>query len=381
MKQLSPETQALLAKSGMTQESPIFVRIFKEESQLEIWKEKPDKRFYLFKTYPICTFSGELGPKVATGDKQSPEGFYTITPGQMNPNSQFHLAWNMGFPNAYDKANGRTGSALMVHGDCRSAGCYAMTDALIEEIYALARESFAGGQTKFQVHAFPFRMTDENMKRHRESKWISFWRTLKTGYDDFEISRIPPKVSVCSRNYLVNANFIGFEGVPDPSADCPAYRRAPIEPFNPFANQVMASNAPASSPVTTQASRLASYAPAATPAPKPQTAAGAPQRAAASQPTAAIPAQPAASAWTAPAQPAPRGGGNEASGVSLAGAVTAPFPPRPVVAQQQQQQQTAATLNAEEPQAAPEKKPGEPEVTRGMHNVVESSKSDMMPAR
>ncbi len=186
LKQLPAETQVLLAKSGMTQEAPIFVRIFKEESQLEIWKQKSDGRFYHFKTYPICTWSGDLGPKIKEGDKQSPEGFYTVTPGQMNPNSQFHLSFNLGYPNNYDKVNGHTGGALMVHGDCRSAGCFAMTDALIEEIYALAREAFRGGQDKFHVNAFPFRMTAENMKRHRDSKWYGFWKTLKVGYDDFE---------------------------------------------------------------------------------------------------------------------------------------------------------------------------------------------------
>src|SRR5262245_28030427 len=96
VKQLSAETQQILAKAGMTQESPIFVRIFKEESQLEIWKERSDGHYYLFKSYPICTWSGELGPKVKAGDKQAPEGFYTVTPGQMNPNSQFHLSFNVG---------------------------------------------------------------------------------------------------------------------------------------------------------------------------------------------------------------------------------------------------------------------------------------------
>ena len=126
--------------------APIFVRIFKEESELEVWKQRDDGRFYHFKTYPICNWSGDLGPKVQQGDKQAPEGFYTVAKYQMNPNSQFHIAFNLGYPNAYDQAHSRTGDFLMVHGKCSSAGCYAMTDALIEEIYALARESFSGGQ-------------------------------------------------------------------------------------------------------------------------------------------------------------------------------------------------------------------------------------------
>jgi murein L,D-transpeptidase YafK len=254
-KQIPAEAQVLLAKKGMTEESPIFVRIFKEESQLEIWKQKADGRFHHFKTYPICTWSGELGPKVKQGDKQSPEGFYTVTPGQMNPNSQFHLSFNLGFPNTYDKVQGRTGSALMVHGDCRSAGCYAMTDALIEEIYAIAREAFKGGQRTFNVHAFPFRMTAENMKRHSKDRWYSFWKTLKPGYDDFELTRKTPKVSVCSKRYLINAEFFGQVATPNPADNCPAYRR---EPGTPFVDAPLLTEASASQAAVTS-SRVAAY--------------------------------------------------------------------------------------------------------------------------
>jgi len=227
MKQMPPDMEVLLVKQGMTANAPIFIRIFKEESQLEIWKARSDGRFYHLKTYPICAWSGGLGPKVTHGDKQSPEGFYTVSAGQMNPNSQFHLAFNIGFPNAYDRANGHTGDALMVHGDCRSAGCYAMTDALIEEIYIVAREALAGGQKQFHVHAYPFRMTAANMARHRGDKWLPFWKTMKEGYDVFEATHVPPKVAVCSRQYLVNANFLD-PITPDPEAACPAYQKIPL---------------------------------------------------------------------------------------------------------------------------------------------------------
>lgn len=225
LKPLPAETRALLAKNSMTDTAPIYIRIFKQESELELWKAKDDGRYYHFKTYPICNWSGKLGPKIRQGDKQSPEGFYYISKGQMNPNSKFHLSFNMGFPNSYDRAHGRTGAHLMVHGDCRSKGCYAMTDALIEDIYLLAREAFRGGQEKFPVHAFPFRMTKENMKRHRKNKWIGFWRDLKEGYDHFEIARTPPKVNVCQRRYLINASFFGGKKKIDPSAPCPAYEK------------------------------------------------------------------------------------------------------------------------------------------------------------
>ena len=275
MKQLPPEAQVLLATKGMKQESPIFVRIFKEESELEIWKLKDDGRFYHFKTYPICAWSGTLGPKVRVGDKQAPEGFYTITPGQMNPNSQFHLSFNVGFPNAYDRANGRTGDALMVHGDCRSAGCFAMTDALIEEIYILARESFQGGQKQFQLQAFPFRMTEANMARHQKDHWYSFWKQLKEGYDSFEASHVAPKVAVCSSRYLVNASFFGQDAVPDPSANCPAYKKiepAPFDPFNQNGSAIIQAKAPAQSASPVLAGAAATQQPGAATNPTPSVA-------------------------------------------------------------------------------------------------------------
>ncbi len=231
---LSAETVALLGKKGMQAGSPIYVRIFKEESELEVWKAREDGRFYHFKTYPICNWSGGLGPKFQQGDKQAPEGFYTITPQQMKPDSQYHVAFNVGYPNAYDRANGRTGQSLMVHGACKSAGCYAMTDALVEEIYALAREAFRGGQPAFQMHAFPFRMTDEKLARFKGHKHYAFWSTLKQGYDAFETSRVPPAVAVCERRYVVNVSMPANARI-DPEGRCPHFERPRLEPFVPLA--------------------------------------------------------------------------------------------------------------------------------------------------
>ncbi len=192
---LAQDTQMLLGRKGMDQGAPIFVRIFKEESELEVWKARDDGRFYHFKTYPICNWSGDLGPKTEMGDRQAPEGFYTVSATQLNPNSQYYLAFNIGYPNAYDRSLRRTGQSLMVHGKCKSAGCYAMTDALIEEIYGLAREALKGGQESFQVHAFPFRMTEANMARFRSNPNYKFWRTLKQGYDFFE--NVSPAAADC----------------------------------------------------------------------------------------------------------------------------------------------------------------------------------------
>ncbi len=241
MRPLSKDAMMLLGQKNMRTDTQIFVRIFKEESELEIWKARDDGRFYHFKTYPICMWSGELGPKVRMGDKQAPEGFYTVTKRQMNPKSSFHLSFNIGYPNAYDRTHGRTGEFLMVHGKCTSAGCYAMTDGLVEEIYALAREQFEAGHESFEVHAFPFRMTDENMARHRSHPAYAFWRTLKEGYDHFEISRQPPRIAVCERRYLVNADFRDPRiGQVDPAGRCPAYQIARPEPFTPRPNDKVA---------------------------------------------------------------------------------------------------------------------------------------------
>ena len=163
-----------------------------------------------------------MGPKVHQGDRQAPEGFYTISRGQMNPHSLYHLAFNIGFPNAYDRSNGHTGSALIIHGNCKSAGCYAMTDAYIEEIYILAREAFNAGQTRVHVQALPFRMTAEKLVRHRDSPWYNFWVTLKEGYDAFEATGKPPIVKVCSKQYLVN---VSFPGETRSGSPCPRYAK------------------------------------------------------------------------------------------------------------------------------------------------------------
>jgi murein L,D-transpeptidase YafK len=234
---LAPETVSLLDKKGMNAAAPIFVRIFKEESELEVWKMRADGRFYHFKTYPICNWSGELGPKQAQGDKQAPEGFYTISQSQMNPNSKYYLAFNLGYPNAYDRAHKRTGEALMIHGKCKSAGCYAMTDALAEEIYGLARDALRSGQTSFDVHAFPFRMTQEKLDRFKKHKWYAFWKTLKEGYDFFEANRVPPVIAVCERRYVVNAVLATPQPI-DPEGRCPRFLKPQLQAFSPRGNEL-----------------------------------------------------------------------------------------------------------------------------------------------
>jgi murein L,D-transpeptidase YafK len=217
---------AEMTAKDMDLQSPILVRLFKQEAELEVWKQDRSGRFALLKTYPICRWSGDLGPKVREGDRQAPEGFYSITPAQMNPQSLYYLSFNTGYPNAYDKALGHTGSQLMVHGDCSSRGCYAMTDEQIAEIYSLGRESFFGGQKSFQLQAYPFRMTPLNMAKHRNNPNMPFWKMIKEGYDHFEVTRQEPKVDFCEKKYVFDAEKAPDarrDPVFDPSAKCPGY--------------------------------------------------------------------------------------------------------------------------------------------------------------
>ena len=209
----------IMRARGMTPSSPIMIRIFKEEAILEVWKQNDTGRFELVKSYEICAYSGKPGPKFKEGDRQAPEGFYLVGRPQMNPRSSYHLAFNLGFPNAYDRSHGRTGTHLMVHGDCSSAGCYAMTDEGVAEIYAFARDALQGGrQDKFQVQAFPFRMTPENMALHADHEHFEYWSMIKQGYDHFELTKVPPKVDVCEKRYVFNME---SEGQFSASAPCP----------------------------------------------------------------------------------------------------------------------------------------------------------------
>jgi murein L,D-transpeptidase YafK len=251
---LSKETMSMLGRKGMDAGAPIFVRIFKEESELEVWKARDDGRFYHFKTYPICNWSGNVGPKTALGDKQAPEGFYRVAQSQMNPNSSYYLAFNLGYPNAYDRALERTGDALMVHGKCKSVGCYAMTDALMEEIYTLAREALRGGQDAFEVHAFPFRMTEANMARYQGNPNVPFWKTLKQGYDFFEKYRLPPTVAVCEKRYVVNVRMPADASSIRADGRCPRFQRPVFEPFSPkpFEQQIAEERISAPGPKTRQ---------------------------------------------------------------------------------------------------------------------------------
>ena len=196
------ELERRLAARGMALGKPVLFRIFKLEGQLEVWIDA-GRQFELFASYPICNWSGTLGPKLAEGDRQSPEGLYSIGPRQLRRIGRWPRSLDIGFPNTFDRALGRTGSYVLVHGGCTSTGCFAMTDPVMAEIFKLSEAALAQGQRRIQVHTFPFRMTPENVAAHAGSEWSSFWSNLKEAYDLFERTRVPPAVSVCNKRYVV----------------------------------------------------------------------------------------------------------------------------------------------------------------------------------
>lgn len=204
-RRLQPQLDAELASRGFRLGDAAYVRVFKEGNELELWlRPHTSKSFRLFCSYRIAFYSGTLGPKQKEGDMQAPEGFYTVAKAQLNPASRYHLAFNLGYPNEYDRSLNRTGSFIMVHGSNVSIGCFAMTDPVIEEIYLIVEAALTNGQSAMPVHVFPFRMTEERMTKARMSndEWLEFWTNLKQGHDAFEANKIPPRVTTKERRYV-----------------------------------------------------------------------------------------------------------------------------------------------------------------------------------
>lgn len=200
-----------LAEAKLTLGAPVLVRIFKRESVLELWMQSGG-RFKLFASYPVCRWAGELGPKISRGDRQAPEGFYTVSKKQLNPASRWHRSFNLGYPNLFDKTHGRTGDFIMVHGGCSSAGCFAVTNEAVGEIWRLVTAALGKGQTRFQVQSFPFRMTDANLALYKGHRWHGFWQDLKPGHDHFERTGFPPKIRVCGGRYAFLPGLSGDDG-------------------------------------------------------------------------------------------------------------------------------------------------------------------------
>ena len=197
-----PGLEKALAAKGLHFGDPVFLRAFKEEGQVELWvRNRETKKYDLFRTWEVAAQSGKPGPKLAEGDSQVPEGFYIVPPSAMKPDSTFHLAFNIGYPNAYDQHHGRTGTFIMIHGNRVSIGCLAMTDTKIEEIYTLCDAALKNGQPYFRVNLFPFRMTPQRLSREKDSQWFDFWTNLKEGYDFFERGHVPPGIDVVDGRY------------------------------------------------------------------------------------------------------------------------------------------------------------------------------------
>ncbi|WP_230722873.1 L,D-transpeptidase family protein [Martelella mediterranea] len=216
------KTVAKMRDMGMRPADPVLVRIFKQESELEVWKRDSTGKYALMKTYPMCRWSGVLGPKKFEGDRQAPEGFYTVNSGRLNPRSQYYLSFDLGYPNRLERAKGYTGSALMVHGACSSSGCFAISDEYVAEVYAVVREALKGGQQDFQVQSYPFRMTPENLAAHNDNPNFDFWMDLKAGYDRFEVLRQPPRFQFCEGRYRFGEPLNGNSPT-DPLGQCPAF--------------------------------------------------------------------------------------------------------------------------------------------------------------
>ncbi|MBS0857010.1 MULTISPECIES: peptidoglycan meso-diaminopimelic acid protein amidase [unclassified Tatumella] len=202
----NPVTPQLPVSKQLKQQllgTQVFIQIFKEERTLDLYG-KIGNEYRLLDSFRICDFSGGLGPKRTEGDFKSPEGFYSVHFNQLKPDSHFYRAINLGFPNQFDRENGYSGNYLMIHGNCVSIGCYAMTNAYMDQIYTYVNAALRNGQSEVEVNIFPFRMTENNMQRHRDSAYISFWKQLKPGYDYFLKYKRPPTMTVSNGQYVLS---------------------------------------------------------------------------------------------------------------------------------------------------------------------------------
>lgn len=206
-----------LRAKGLAIGDPLHIRIFKQSRELELYLDNGE-RFVLYRRFPICEMSGTLGPKLFEGDLQAPEGVYSVTAERLHPNSDFHLAFNLGYPNAIDSALGRTGSNIMIHGGCASNGCFAMTDYYMEQLYVLAEAALRAGQPSIGVEIYPFRMTEENLEAWSGSRWHTFWTALKPVFERFERSGLPPTSAEVAARILPASRSDGAPSAPSISA-------------------------------------------------------------------------------------------------------------------------------------------------------------------
>ena len=194
--------EMLSIKGISTTNFEVFFRAFKQEQKFEIWaKNKAEITFKLIKTYDFCAATGILGPKRQSGDRQMPEGFYTID--AFNPTSNYYLSFRVNYPNASDKKFADSlnpGDNIFVHGSCITIGCIPVGDENIKEIYLLAARA-KGGEQEIPIHIFPNKMTNENYNSLNSqfasnALLLEFWSWLKPGFDAFEKSNIVPVIAI-----------------------------------------------------------------------------------------------------------------------------------------------------------------------------------------
>ncbi len=146
----------------------LYLRNFKFDGKLEAWIQTEEGGPYrLFKSYNVCALSGNLGPKRFEGDYQVPEGFYYVN--EFRPNSQYHLALGVNYPNASDRLLSnptKPGGAIYVHGSCVTVGCIPITDDLIKELYVLAATVKAQGNDFIPIHVMPISFLNERSSAH-----------------------------------------------------------------------------------------------------------------------------------------------------------------------------------------------------------------------
>ena len=181
----------------------IYIRSFKYDSQLEVWvRDNSSEKFKLFKTYKVCAMAGTLGPKRYQDDYQVPEGFYYIN--QFKPNSNYHLALGIDYPNESDRILSDSvspGSGIYIHGSCVTTGCIPILDNQIEEVYLLATLAKSAGEDFIPVHIFPVRYSNPKSMQYLSKltkgnqDLQKFAVKLKEVYDYFEENKTLPLIA------------------------------------------------------------------------------------------------------------------------------------------------------------------------------------------
>ncbi len=189
----------------------IYIRSFKYDSQLEVWvRDDNSEKFKLFKIYKVCAMAGTLGPKRFQDDYQVPEGFYYIN--QFKPNSNYHLALGINYPNESDRIASDSlspGGGIYIHGNCVTTGCIPILDNQIEEVYLLAAMAKSAGEDFIPVHIFSVRYNKEKSMQYlskttKDNQDVQkFEVNLKEAYDYFEEHKTLPLITVNKKGEYV----------------------------------------------------------------------------------------------------------------------------------------------------------------------------------